>query len=85
VPAGDASLVATCGAAVALVPAATGLELAGLTNRRDIAAAIASRSGGKLYDTMPPPERAAARPAVFATLLAAALLVLVSALRRRRS
>lgn len=83
--AGGEARVATCGAAVALVPPASGVELAGLSPRRDIAAAIAARSGGKLYEAMPALDRATSRPAVFVTLLVAALLVLVSALRRRRT
>ncbi|MHC4162071.1 MAG: vWA domain-containing protein [Planctomycetota bacterium] len=84
-PAGGGAVHVACGDAVLLVPPAVARELAGLTNRPDIAAAIARRTGGTLYrEEAPPAAPAPAAPAVYVTLLAAALLVLFSAWRRRR-
>jgi len=74
-----------CGPATALVPL-DDRELAGLSNRPDIAAAIAAASGGRVVEEKGVGEEEAAGPgaAVWATLIFAATLVLVSAWRRRR-
>jgi len=74
-----------CGTATVLVPAATARELAGLTNRPGIAAAIASSSGGALVEAGAPLPEAPGKAAVSVTLLVAALLVLMSAWIRRRT
>jgi hypothetical protein len=82
---GAGAVHVACGDAVLLVPPAAARELAGLTNRPEIAAEIARRTGGTLYlENAPPAAPAPAAPAVYVTLLAAALLVLASAWWRRR-
>jgi hypothetical protein len=81
---GPGAVRVACGDAVLLVPPAAARELEGLDNRPDIAAAIARRSGGTLYEKTPPAAPAPAAPAVYVTLLAAAVLVLASAWWRRR-
>ena len=60
-------------------------EFLGLSNRPDIAAAIAASSGGTLVEEGGRGGEAARAPAVFLTLLLAAVLVIVSAWRRRRA
>jgi Mg-chelatase subunit ChlD len=81
---GAGAVQVACGDAVLLVPPAVARELAGLTNRPDIARDIARRSGGRIYVHEEAAPRAPA-PAVYVTLLAAALLVLGSAWWRRRT
>ncbi len=73
----------TCGDAILLVPPQSSAEEEGLYPRRDIAEAIARRSGGRLYEGGALPAGPATPPAVHRTLLAAALLAFASALLRR--
>lgn len=73
----------SCGAATVLVEKADA-ELAGLSNRPDIAAAIAAASGGRLLEEGGRGGEGPISRAAWATLLLAAVLVLASAWRRRR-
>jgi len=73
-----------CGAATVLVEQVDA-EFAGLSNRPDIAAAIAASSGGTLVGEGGRGGEGARAAAVFVTLLLAAALVVVSAWRRRRA
>ncbi|HEX5137621.1 MAG TPA: vWA domain-containing protein, partial [Planctomycetota bacterium] len=57
----------------------------GLGNRPDVAARIASSSGGRIVDASAPLEPGAGGAAVWTTLLAAALLVVFGAWRRRHT
>lgn len=78
-------LTITAGDAMLLVPQRSTAEHEGLFPRRDIAAAIAQGSGGRLFEEGDQPPAAPGDPAVHATLLAAALLLSISAALRTRA
>jgi len=81
---GEGPLRVACGGATLLVPPAAAGELEGLSNRPDVAAAIATASGGSLLEAGAPlPEGGGPAPEVL--LLLAAGCVLLSALLRRRA
>ncbi len=75
-------LTITCGHAIRIVPPRSSMELDGLYPRREVAAAIAQRTGGRLYENGDLPEERPVAPAVHRTLLLAALLAFMGALWR---
>jgi hypothetical protein len=79
---GDGALTVAFGAARLRVPARSATELRGLTNRPDIAAEIARRSGGRLVADGAAPAPTSRRPAVYATLLLGVACVVWGASRR---
>ncbi|MHC4959649.1 MAG: vWA domain-containing protein [Planctomycetota bacterium] len=78
----DGPLTVAYGAARRRVPARSATELRGLTNRPDIAAEIARRSGGRVIDAGAAEPPASKSPAVYSTLLLAIACVVWGASRR---